>query len=71
MLRALFFRTDVDLFFDDLVERDKRFRFGDSGDVLQGIDQDIHQVLLVGEESSNLRYELTDGLHSLRGVLHP
>ena len=46
MLRALFFRTDVDLFFDDLVERDKRFRFGDSGDVLQGIDQDIHQVLV-------------------------
>ena len=35
---------------DELVEGDDGFGFGDSGDVLEGVDEDVHEVLVVAAE---------------------
>lgn len=38
------------MFVDDLVEGDDGFGFGDSGDVLESVDEDVHEVVVVAAE---------------------
>lgn len=42
----MFLRTNIHLFFDELIQGDERFGFSNTGNILQSIDQDIHQMLV-------------------------